>query len=181
FGTLCLVRAASVLRSAAADAVCPSRRTRRVRRPRRATGGGALGTAAGRRAAARRPCAVSHRSAGCRRRNRCMPLTPSAEDGVVRFDFGRGVTLEVRGPRGVRHHFAAEYGAMRSDGATPMTVVSFRGAADEEQERHKTVRWRVELGDPGEEPLTARLQVGGRPRSFALSLLQGYVVEPLLA
>lgn len=110
-----------------------------------------------------------------------MPLTPAAPDGPVRFDFGRGVTLEIRGPRAVCRHFTAEYGAAASAEATPpATVISFDSATAANQ-RYKTVRWRIELGDPAEDPLRAHLAVAGRPRSFALSLLQGYVVEPLLA
>ena len=109
-----------------------------------------------------------------------MALTPRAQHGLVRFDFGGGVTLEIGGPRAVARHFTAEYGAAASDGAAPATVISFDGSSAA-HERYKTVRWRIELGDPSEEPLGARVQIAGWPRSFVLSLLQGYLVEPLLA
>jgi hypothetical protein len=101
--------------------------------------------------------------------------------GSVRFDFGEGVAVEIRGSPAVRRHFTAEYGAAASDAASPSVAVSFGAAPAANEERYKTVRWRVDVGDPGEQPLQARVYVGGRPRSFALSLLQGYVLEPLLA
>ena len=81
----------------------------------------------------------------------------------------------------MRRHFTAEYGAAASDRASPSVVVSFEPAPAANEERYKTVSWRVDTGDPGDQPLRARIHVGGRPRSFALSLLQGYVLEPLLA
>lgn len=43
------------------------------------------------------------------------------------------------------------------------------------------MRWAVELTDPLAASLRATIELRGEPRSFGLSLLQGYVVEPLLA
>jgi hypothetical protein len=46
---------------------------------------------------------------------------------------------------------------------------------------HKTVNWRIELGSPEEPSLNAAIELRGAPRSFGLSLVQGYFVEPLLS
>lgn len=46
---------------------------------------------------------------------------------------------------------------------------------------HKTVSWAIRLGDPAGPVLQAEIAVSGWPRSFARSLVQGYVVEPLLS
>jgi len=46
---------------------------------------------------------------------------------------------------------------------------------------HKTVAWRVDAGDPDATPLRARVQTRGWPQGFARSLVQGFVVEPLLS
>ena len=46
---------------------------------------------------------------------------------------------------------------------------------------HKTARWRITLGDPREHPVRVAVRVGGGPPGFALSLVQGYYVEPLVA
>jgi hypothetical protein len=46
---------------------------------------------------------------------------------------------------------------------------------------YKSVRWRVELSRPDDQPLRATIVLSGGPPSFALSLVQGYFVEPLVA
>jgi len=46
---------------------------------------------------------------------------------------------------------------------------------------HKTVSWRIELGSPEASSLNAAIDLRGAPRSFGLSLVQGYFVEPLLS
>jgi hypothetical protein len=106
-----------------------------------------------------------------------------------RFAFGPGITLSIGGKESVVHHFEHEYGSVAAS-AAPVSddvAVGFERdveAADHEvtlNGRHKTVRWRVALGNPNEQPLRARIAVMGRPLSFGLSLVQGYFVEPLLA
>lgn len=101
----------------------------------------------------------------------------------ARFTFAPGLGLEVWGSEAVRRHFAAEYGAAAaSDGTEAGVVVHFGAAArGVSEERYKSVGWRIGLGDPDERPLRAWVEVRGRPRAFALSMLQGYLVEPLLA
>jgi hypothetical protein len=46
--------------------------------------------------------------------------------------------------------------------------------------RYKSLRWRVQLPEPAEDRLRAVIALAGEPRAFGLSLLQGYVIEPLL-
>jgi hypothetical protein len=100
------------------------------------------------------------------------------------FEFLEGLRFEVRGDRRALAHFRAEYRAARTGAAaTPDLVVSFGetppGSAGFEG-GYRSLRWRVALGDPGDGPLRATIDLRGAPRSFGLSLLQGYVVEPLL-
>lgn len=98
------------------------------------------------------------------------------------FAFGPGLVLEVQGSTVIHEHFVSEYGARAvTDDGEPGVVVRFGRAPGGRKERYKSVHWRVELGDPSERPLRASVDVAGRPLSFALSLLQGYVVEPLVA
>lgn len=104
-----------------------------------------------------------------------------------RYAFRPGVDVRVRGAADVRRHFRAEYGdgATADGGAAAAVEVSFgrarANAACAISGGHKTVRWRVAVGDPDSGALSARIELGGAPRSFALSLVQGYFVEPLLA
>lgn len=46
---------------------------------------------------------------------------------------------------------------------------------------HKSVRWGVRLGDPRADVLQAAIAIRGWPGAFARSLVQGFVVEPLLS
>jgi hypothetical protein len=46
---------------------------------------------------------------------------------------------------------------------------------------HKTARWWVDLAPPDARPLRVHVTIAGGPSSFALSLVQGYYVEPLIA
>lgn len=99
-----------------------------------------------------------------------------------------GVGVAVGGHPTARAHFRAEYGAAlvrtTSEAPTPVHVhVHFatrlpRGPA---RGGHKTVRWAVQLGHPDARPLEARLVLAGAPRRFALSLVQGFVIEPLVS
>jgi len=103
-------------------------------------------------------------------------------DACDHFAFAAGLTLELKGPEFARDHFRSEYGARAvQEPGEPSVVIEFGPAAGGREERHKSVHWRLELGDPAERPLSARIEVGGRPRRFVLSLLQGYIVEPLVA
>jgi hypothetical protein len=100
---------------------------------------------------------------------------------VSRFAFGPRLVLEIRGRTPVRKHFRAEYGAApTADGGDANVVIRFGGPVAGPVVRYKTVNWRIALGRPTERPLHSSVKVGGRPLSFVLSLLQGYLVEPLL-
>ena len=102
------------------------------------------------------------------------------------FAFLDGLRLEVRGDARALAHFRAEY---RGVGARPereaSLVVSFdrisSGPAHGFDGGYRSLRWRVALNEAEAAPLRATIDLRGAPRSFGLSLLQGYVVEPLLA
>ena len=101
------------------------------------------------------------------------------------FAFLEGLRLQVRGDARTLAHFRAEYGAVRTDSPTTADlVVTFDKAAPSAplsfEAGYRSLRWRVAL-DPAENgPLRATIDLRGAPKSFGLSLLQGYVVEPLL-
>jgi hypothetical protein len=103
-----------------------------------------------------------------------------------RYAFHPGIDLRVDGPAAVRRHFRREYGpAAAEDVAAPSLEVLFGrslpDAAEVLTDRYKTVHWRAALAGPADARLRAAISLGGRPRSFGLSLLQGWVVEPLLS
>jgi hypothetical protein len=100
------------------------------------------------------------------------------------FAFLEGLRLEVRGDKRALAHFRAEYGVASADaGAEADLVVSFGGTSSGSpgfEAGYRSLRWRVALDALGDGPLRATIDLRGAPRSFGLSLLQGYVVEPLL-
>ncbi len=107
--------------------------------------------------------------------------------GSARYAFRPGLELRVRAGTAALRHFGAEYGAAatRDDGSSPAVEVSFGRdrphGRTELEGGHKTVRWQLAIGDPASSTLTAQIHLGGAPRSFALSLVQGYFVESLVA
>lgn len=102
------------------------------------------------------------------------------------YRFGPDVRLRVNGAVLARRHFEAEFGDGHDDAGDDADVeveVSFGLRTRPEWGvggGHKTARWRVSLGDPGDLPLRASVRIAGGPPSFALSLIQGYFVEPLV-
>lgn len=110
---------------------------------------------------------------------------PDAAGSALRYAFGPQVQLAARGSRRARAHFEHEYGpAVPAAGpaAVEAAVRTWRpGAAAGTRGGHKTARWRVTLGAPGARPLRVAVTLTGGPPSFALSLVQGYYVEPLVA
>lgn len=107
---------------------------------------------------------------------------------AVDFLFGPAVRLRVLGPRPVRAHFAREFGPAQAPGDPDVEArVRFArdpgldGAVAQHAGGHKSARWRVALAPPGERPLRAGVALQGGPPSFAVSLVQGYHVEPLVA
>lgn len=106
-----------------------------------------------------------------------------APDERETFAFAEGLRLEVRADERTLAHFRAEYGAARADPSPPADlVVTFDRAAGSPgfEGGHRSLRWRVGLDALGNRPAQATIDLRGVPRSFGLSLLQGYVVEPLL-
>jgi hypothetical protein len=101
------------------------------------------------------------------------------------YRFGPAVRLAVDGSRPARAHFEREYGPAAPPVASHDVVahVALGGTRRARGVRggHKTVRWRIAVGAPDVQPLRVAATLGGCPRSFALSLVQGYYVEPLVA
>ncbi len=97
----------------------------------------------------------------------------------------RDGALELTAAPDLLHHFRAEYGA--PDATSPVRVaisIGARlpdGAAVDLHGGHKTVSWSVSLGQGDADPLRAILALRGRPRWFGVSLVQGFLVEPLIS
>jgi hypothetical protein len=100
--------------------------------------------------------------------------------------------LAVIGAPGDVRHFDREYGASLAAGAEEADVVvriggppALRGFGGDFRSTaaggHKTVRWKVAFGNPNVRPIEAGISLGGWPRSFGLSLVQGYFVEALVS
>lgn len=109
------------------------------------------------------------------------------------FIFAGRVRLRVIGDKAALRHARREYGpaevphggeadlevtfgpilATTSNASTGGTRVGRGG--------HKSVRWAFDGGDPEQAHLRARIETGGWPQGFARSLVQGYLVEPLLS
>jgi hypothetical protein len=96
--------------------------------------------------------------------------------------------LRVSGHDVVERHFRQEYGEVADASAGDVEVdVRFAPVGGALPGRpvivggHKSVGWRVALSAPDARPLTAVIELRGRPLSFALSLVQGYFVEPLVS
>jgi hypothetical protein len=100
------------------------------------------------------------------------------------FVFLDDLSLEVRGDERALAHFCAEYGAVRADPGAEASLVVWFGATSSRSRSfeagYRSLRWRVALDEIGDGRLRATIDLRGVPRNFGLSLLQGYVVEPLL-
>jgi hypothetical protein len=99
------------------------------------------------------------------------------------YTFGPAVRLSVTGAARARSHFNREYGpafACSRPDVEADVGFSLRRPGGAGRGGHKTARWTVSLSDPAERTLLARISLGGGPPSFALSLVQGYYVEPLV-
>jgi hypothetical protein len=101
------------------------------------------------------------------------------------FAFLDGLRLEIRGSARTLRHYRAEYGGVESESdAPPNVLISFRSRLDGHaicySGGYRSLRWRVELDQSSRDTLRATVALRGEPRSFGLSLLQGYLVEPLV-
>lgn len=103
----------------------------------------------------------------------------------VDYPIGPRLRIRICGGRAPLCHFAAEYAGAeaRSAGAADVEIRFAGHGAPGPTVRggHKTVSWTVALGDPADDILRATIALHGWPRSFALSLVQGFLVEPLLS
>lgn len=104
------------------------------------------------------------------------------------YAFGPGLRLRITGTPGVLEHFDAEYGsAAVPEGEDVQLELVFADALDRNggdvliRGGHKTVGWQVALSSADADPLRACVRLSGIPRSFGLSLVQGYFLEPLLS
>ncbi len=102
------------------------------------------------------------------------------------YSFASRVVLSVSGDGAARRHFNREYGPVATDPkAEPCVEAKFGSLAGAAGSviagGHKTMRWRMVVSDPSEKPLRLWVQTSGLPRGYALSLVQGYFLEPLLS
>ncbi len=96
------------------------------------------------------------------------------------------IVLHLEGDAGAVGHFGAEYADAPAGGSAPATarlVVRFddRVDGDARMDRHKTVRWETALARHGPGEMELQIALHGRPRWFGLSLVQGYLIEPVLS
>jgi hypothetical protein len=105
----------------------------------------------------------------------------------VDYRFAPHLCIRICSGRGPRRHFAAEYaGTEVRSGGTAGVEIRFdddggRAAARIVCGGYKTVSWVIGLPDAADDVLRASVDLRGWPRSFVLSLVQGFYVEPLLS
>jgi hypothetical protein len=101
------------------------------------------------------------------------------------YQLGPRLRIRICGGRAARRHFAAEYAGaeVHAAASTNVEILFARGDTPGPAVRggHKTVSWTVALADIADDRMRAAIALRGRPRSFALSLVQGFFVEPLLS
>jgi hypothetical protein len=102
------------------------------------------------------------------------------------FAFLDDLRLEIRASPRSLGHFRAEYGQARATPRpAPDLVISFQsklgGLPLSFHGRYRSLRWQVEIDPRSNGQIHAAIDLRGAPREFGLSLLQGYVIEPLLA
>jgi hypothetical protein len=96
-----------------------------------------------------------------------------------------GIALSIRGDRAALRHFTEEYGSARPTVSDPsgghLEVRFVRGPKAARWGRHKSVAWRARLTRPWDRTYVLEIELRGIPRWFGLSLVQGYLVEPVLS
>jgi len=115
------------------------------------------------------------------------------QPGCRSYAFLPALRLTICGDRVALRHFDHEYGPRALDDPPAETEVSIAFVGDVRRSRptvhvgepgaggHKSVRWEVALSGPSERPFRAEIALHGWPRSFGLSLVQGYFVEALVS
>src|SRR5215213_1809452 len=156
----------------------------RCSRARSHGGGGNVACVAVVRGRHRRALAVPGRPAS-RRRGGAFGLMRSAP--AIDVVPAPGIAMRIHGDDATLRHFRAEYAAaIMASPIAPLDVeIAFVKAVGSEGSllhgRHKTVEWDVQLIAGDEGPIRSAIAAVGVPRSFVLSLVQGYHVETLLA
>jgi hypothetical protein len=109
------------------------------------------------------------------------------------YAFLPALRLSVCGDAPALRHFDQEYGPRALADAPDRIEVSILFVSDgrlgvlplaaggSSRGGHKSVRWDVTLSGPPDLPLHAAIWLRGWPRSFGLSLVQGYFVEALIS
>jgi hypothetical protein len=105
-------------------------------------------------------------------------------DGTGLYEFAPGLRLRVSGGSSAARYFESEYGSAAAGHGDAAVEIGVGAAPGDDRVRidgaHKTLAWTVSLGDSRAAPLRCGIKLRGRPRSFGLSLVQGYFIEPLL-
>jgi hypothetical protein len=107
------------------------------------------------------------------------------------YAFLPALRLAVCGQPATLRHFDREYGPRALTDAPDQIEVSIEFDSDERRSihplaarasgGHKSVRWTVAISGPSDRPIKAAISLRGWPRSFGLSLVQGYFVEALVS
>ena len=113
--------------------------------------------------------------------------------GYRAYGFLPTLRLSISGDGAALRHFDREYGSRALADVPEQTEVAIEFASDGRggirrqaagqsgRGGHKSVRWTVDLSEPSDRPLQAAISLRGWPRSFGLSLIQGYFVETLVS
>jgi hypothetical protein len=105
--------------------------------------------------------------------------------GQADFGFAPGVRARIAGPDAIVDAFRREYAPLEAvDRTDPSLEIRFGRASSQVmafEGRHKTVAWRVSVSPAAAVPIQIGIDLSGAPRSFARSLVQGYVVEPMIS
>jgi hypothetical protein len=103
------------------------------------------------------------------------------------FAPGLGLAIAIEADAATVRAFDREYGpATAVDPAQIAVEAIFGGPRSGRSGKsipggHKSMRWWTELTAPDAIPLGVRVELAGRPRAFARTLVQGYFIEPLIS
>jgi hypothetical protein len=106
------------------------------------------------------------------------------------FGFAPGLHAGIVGPDSIVDAFRREYAPLEIQDRTGRTLeflfdrrVAAAGGDDGSVRfggRHKSVAWHVSVSSAAADPRVS-IELAGAPRAFARSLVQGYVVEPMIS
>ncbi|HEX7497132.1 MAG TPA: hypothetical protein VF344_01510 [Candidatus Limnocylindrales bacterium] len=98
-----------------------------------------------------------------------------------------GLRLAIEGDAATLEAFSREYGVTDALDPTPVAVEAIFGGSGSDRfgkpiaGGYKSMRWWTSLTAPDAKVLGVRVELAGRPRAFARTLVQGYFVEPLIS